>query len=67
LDKGDRRACRAFEALDKAAVKPCGRDVIHRLRTSSGAAETERRVESISKLIESQCLALRVSSNLAFV
>ena len=54
LDKGDPADLpRLSDALDKAADQALrAGDVIHRLRDFVGRGETERRVESISKLIE---------------
>ncbi len=54
LDKGDPADLpRLSDALDKAAVQALrAGDVIHRLRDFIGRGETERRIESIAKLIE---------------
>ena len=54
LDRGDPKDLpRLSEALDKAADQALrAGDVIHRLRDFIGRGEIERRVESISKLIE---------------
>jgi two-component system sensor kinase FixL len=54
LDKGDPADLpRLSEALDKAADQALrAGDVIHRLRDFIGRGEVERRVESVSKLIE---------------
>jgi len=54
LDKGDPADLpRLSEALDKAADQALrAGEVIHRLRDFIGRGETERRIESISKLIE---------------
>jgi two-component system, LuxR family, sensor kinase FixL len=54
LDKGDPADLpRLAEALDKAGDQALrAGEVIHRLRDFIGRGETERRVESISKLIE---------------
>ena len=54
LDKGDPNDLpRLREALDKAADQALrAGDVIHRLRDFIGRGEVERRVESVSKLIE---------------
>jgi two-component system sensor kinase FixL len=54
LDKGDPASLpRLTEALDKAADQALrAGDVIHRLRDFIGRGETERRVESLSKLVE---------------
>ena len=54
LDKGDPADLpRLADALDKAADQALrAGDVIHRLRDFVGRGETERRIESISKLIE---------------
>jgi len=54
LDKGDPADLpRLAEALDKAGGQALrAGDVIHRLRDFIGRGETERRLESISKLIE---------------
>jgi two-component system sensor kinase FixL len=54
LDRGDPKdLTRLGEALDKAADQALrAGDVIHRLRDFIGRGETERRVESVSKLIE---------------
>jgi two-component system sensor kinase FixL len=54
LDKGDAADLpRLSEALDKAGDQALrAGDVIHRLRDFIGRGETERRIESVSKLIE---------------
>ncbi|HXQ13067.1 MAG TPA: PAS domain S-box protein [Caulobacteraceae bacterium] len=54
LEKGDPASLpRLAEALDKAADQALrAGDVIHRLRDFIGRGETERRIESLSKLIE---------------
>ena len=54
LDKGDPADLpRLAEALDRAGDQALrAGDVIHRLRDFIGRGETERRIESISKLIE---------------
>ena len=54
LEKGDPADLpRLSEALDKAATQAMrAGDVIHRLRDFIGRGETERRIESVSKLIE---------------
>ena len=54
LDRADPASLpRVSEALDKAADQALrAGDVIHRLRDFIGRGETERRVESLSKLVE---------------
>ena len=52
-DSPDERAALVLDALDKAAEQPVrAGDVIQRLRDFVSRGETERRIESIKKLVE---------------